>query len=651
MAIGRSNKIEVDVLADSAKKLVQFNQDFKNNVDRLADIMSTGSGAGLVQAGSVSPSASTSAATDTLMAGAQKARLGGGPSDWSQAHPLNGPPGGASRPPGDISQGGEGDFEKDYIEATKRIGEGVPTSFRQMLGYYGSGQLQLNPLAPFGGAFDEYGVRGTFGQMAPKWMGGQGNVELRQDMAKRANAAVFNMQATKALGMKLMGQYSSFWNGTTGLVNAGTSTNAMNSRSGPLPFGLFSPAMMHGLSEGFWKPLLSSDFGFNGAYSLAQAQQARQAINEYGWSGGNMGDWLANTLKQNTIRTGLDAQTQMAVLDPMLRWGGNNFQEVNTALGSLASAATAAGYNTQQFAQQLGQASTQVAQQTGIPVGTVMRGMEALSSTTGLSPTQLAPLYTQQNMLMAAGLTHKSLGQVEFGNSQAGLLSRPMFMFENTLNAAARARGMSGFNQWHEWFYHGNAAQKKAAQDAMAYGPMMLFQTDPEAFGNISPMQLARMFAMGGGSMKGVMRQTGIQSALGSVQAPTTAALDTKIEHMLSGYYTHNPSRNRTLVEQYIKQSQGQTPSERRETALKLIRAYQPRDRRTTAKYEIGLTNDAKKLVTLMGNDPSHTNSGGITGRLSSAGGDFLGGLGSLASGNPVGAAEGVGKAVADLIP
>jgi hypothetical protein len=225
-----------------------------------------------------------------------------------------------------------------------------------------------------------------------------------------------------------------------------------------------------------------------------------------------------------------------------------------------------------------------------------------------------------------------------------------MFMFEKTLDAAARARGMSGFNQWHEWFYHGNAAQKKAAQDAMAYGPMMLYQTDPAAFGNMSPMQLARMFAMGGGSMKGVMRQTTIQSALGSVQAPTTAALDTKIEHLLGGYYGHNASRNHALVEKYIKESQGQTPSERRETALKLIRAYQPRDRRSAAKYEIGLTNDAKKLVQLMGNDPSHTNHGGITGRLSSLGGGLAHAGEDLVSGDPVGAATGAAKSIYDAI-
>lgn len=648
MALGRSNKIEIDVLAESAAKLVQFNKDFGANVDRLADIIAGGgggAGTGLVGAGQISPSASTASGTDKLFSQAPP---------WASARGtlLNS---GASTPPNDISQGGGENFEKEYIEATKRIGA-VPTDLRQFLGYLGEGQLSLPP-NPFSPATWTARNPGAEDEMAQN-PDGSYKMGRMQVFGRRANEAMFQYQAAKALTMKAMGKYSGFWGGTTALVNAGTATNSMESRTGSnlggflpfnLPFGLGSGAMMHGLSEGLWKPLLSSDFGFDGSYSFSQAQAARQAINSYGWSGGNMGDWLAGVLKNNTTRTGLDPQTQMAVLDPMLRWGGGTFQEANTALGQLASAATAAGYNVQQFTQQMLQASEQVAQQTGIPIQTVMRGMSALSATTGLNPTQLAPLYTEQNMLMAAGITHKSLGQVEFGNDQAGLLARPEFMFQASLTAAAKARGMSGFNQWHQWFYHGTPAQKKAAQDAMAYGPMLLYQTDPSAFGNISPMQLAHMFAMGGGTMKGLNRQVNIQSTLGHLSAENTNALDQKIEHMLSTYYPGNPSRNHRLVEQYIKQARGDA-STRRELALRLIRGYRPRDQRTQAKYEIGLTNDAKKLVTLMGNDAAHSNSGGITGRLSSLGGDLLSGNVGGVAGDLGGDAVDAGKAIWDAL-
>lgn len=609
----RRNKIDVaiDLQQKTLEAMNQFTSDFGASVDRLASMIEgvagqTGEGGG---AGKLGPNASTSAGAQQAMRGVQQARMGGVSTSGAGSGGFGGGVfmnrGNASMPPGDISAGGGGEFERDYIEATKRIGEGVPTNLRQALGYYAAGQLQANPLSPLkpGAENDAIAQQG--------WsFSGLRDPEYRRAVAQRANATMFNLQASKAMAMNLMGKYTGFFGDVQNIGNAGYATNANDSRQGLFGSQLFSQTFWHGLSEGVWKPALASDFGFSTNYSFAQAQAARRAINEYGWSGGNQGDYLAGILKGNTVNYGLDPQTQMAFLDPMLRWGGDPFSRIMTTLQQIPKAATAAGYNLQQFTQELVSTATQVAQATGQPVGQVASTISSISAVTGLAPQQVGAMDTFQNQLIAAGLSGKSLGQVVLGNQGQALLKQPLKMLAATL-------GGQGYTvkKWMHDYYHGTAAEKKRAEDAYAYGPYAMFNSPggKEAFGGMSPMQLIHMVGTAG-SGGALTRQSHILDVLSNPQdlergAHTTAQFNAHVENLIRSYFPHNKSRTDAMIKAYEEQAALKgNPGDKAKIAADLLEKYAPYDRRRFSNMTLGLTPQAQKLVALMNQDAAHAN-------------------------------------------
>lgn len=621
----RKNKIDVavDVLADSSAKLEKFNRDFGNTVTRLEKMLQSG-GLGGQGTGGGQGSYGAGHMFDHVAPARQGGQISQIPQGWeSQATPLLNK--------GGPSIAGESGFEQDYIEATKRIGEGVPTSLRQALGYYGSGQLELNPLNPFytdpekSGFNDLITQRGySLSQLRDK--------QYRQNVATRANSALFNLQATKALAMNAMGKYTGFFGQVQAIGNSGYDVNANASRSGILGGMLGSGAFFHGLSENIWQPAISSAFGLNPSYGFGQAQAARQAINSYGWGSGNEGNWLANVLKQNTVNYGLDPQSQMAFLDPMLRWGGQSFQNLNAVLTQIPQAATAAGYNLKQFTQELVAASTQIAQQTGIPIGVAANTINAISATTGLSPSQAGQLDNINNALQAAGMTGTKPWDVMNGTQGQALLAPALKRYSLVLGA----NGFSSMQQFEKSYYHPKTqAEYEQAKKAL-FMMQRYYAADPSAVGNIQPIQAIHMISQAG-STKGLLNQTHILDQLGDpgsleigihgTPQQRMAMINARIEHLLRSYYPGNKSRTEHILSEYMSRAPHQrTPQDLFAMAKGLLEAYQPHDRRKTAQQTIGLTPEAKKLVTLMQNDAAHANAGGVTGFARSAGG-VIGGV------------------------
>jgi len=258
----------------------------------------------------------------------------------------------------------------------------------------------------------------------------------------------------------------------------------------------------------------------------------------------------------------------------------------------------------------------------GLPFTTVARGLTSISATTGLTPKQAGGLYTTQNEFMAAGLTGQSLGSVMFGSGQAGLLKWPISVFQSSL-------GMS-VDTWMKWFYHGTPAQKAKARNALV-GPTLLYQMDPKIFGGMEPLQITHMLAKAG-SLQALMHET---SAWDNILGLTgnVHTMDSRIERRLGDYYLKSPSRDRHMVTEYenwLKHNPRADADARKKEAATLMGRLGPRDNRSVAKYTLGLTPDAKKLVTILGNgnDPSHMNGGSAFARISSEDHNFWGSWG-----------------------
>jgi hypothetical protein len=624
-----NQRIEVDLRVmqqEAIQKLEKFGTDFNNSIDRLLTLTNqmagTGGGGGgntpTGPAGQVNPQASTS-----------------GKTDMGVGNPGVNPSASASFGSGSIDQG--------MTTFNRRVGSdemAIPRSFRQALGYYAEGQLQMNPFAGMGGIRDQ--AAAEIAQANREFVGpmtkDQYKAVRNRFYAGKANDLLFNLQANKAMAVNAMGKYSGFFGGAQGITDMGTGTNANASRSGWFGSGLFSGAFMHGLGQQF-QALKESDFGLDPSYSLGQAQADMGVINSYGWSTGNYGSELAQTVKNNRVKFGVDAQATMGALDPLLRWGGGSFDQLNNALAAIPSSATAAGYTLQQFQQQLLQTTSAVAQSTGLPVPTIMSGIQAISASTGLNPQQAGNLYNMKNELMASGLSGQSLGQFMFGHNQSGLLKFPLEIFQNSL-------GMP-INQWVRWFNHGTPAQKKRAQDAMAYGPMMLYQSNPDIFQGMQPLQMAHMLAQGGGE-KGLLRNTGILDQLMGLSGKESV-VDAKIHHLIRAYKRHDPSQIKDIISKFDNYAKGgYSNQERVKKAYQLLTSQKPAERRQTSNYMIGLTPDARKLITLIGHDPAHSNNNSFFGRASSSLGDSFHALESIGGSNPVDAAHNAFDAITD---
>lgn len=614
----KSNRIEVDLnlmQKEAISRLDQFGKDFNNTVDRLASLLQNVSAdVGGSGAGQLGPNASTAAKTDAAVA------AGGGAG-------RSGPPGtlnaGASTP------GGDHQFEDQFVRLQRRIGANemaIPQSLRQALGYAAEGQLNFNPMAPI----KQYGtnrdqniadalaqLRSTsaYQAMSPA---DRATAEAQATNSARwrtrfgtANDMMFNYEASKALAMKGLGKYTAFTAGVQHITDYGYQTAPNTGTGGILGSSLFSGSFWHGLNESTWQPLVSSTFGLNPAYSLGQAQQARQAINQYGWSSGNMGNWLANVLKENTIRYRLDPQTQMQFLDPMLRWGGwQSFGQLNAVLASLATSAQAAGMNVSQFNQELSQTAMQVAQQTGNTPGTVAGILSNFSATTGLAPSQGADLLSMNNVLMSAAYTGKNPWDIYTGKDQGATLAVPLTRFSQMLGM-----GVDSFMR----MAHGTKAQQEFFKNRM-WQMTMLYQTNPQIFGGMSPLQLMNIMQRNGG-VKGAERHMQIRGQIENLTAAANSqgvplhsiATNHRIEDLIKQY---DPTHASSMIHDYLKMvGAGSTMQQRKQAAEQAINAQAHNKQLQAARHiTIELSGDAKKYFQLA-NDPGHTNSGQSFGR------------------------------------
>lgn len=578
---GKSNRIEVDLQvlqAEAIQKLEKFGTDFNNTVDRLAKILDKSQMAGASvptgTPGTVSPGASTSAQTDQQMLNVQQAR----------------------------NPGSEEAVEEALVRTQRRImgnEVAIPTSLRQALGYAAEGQLNLNPFQPV----ETFRADRARIESNPNLSPEQKKREILKARFGAANDIMFNYESTKALGMNYMHKYGNFFGGIQGISSAGYQTAPNTGTGGVLGSSIFSGSFWHGLGESVWQPMVSSTFGLDPGYSLGQAQQARQAINAYGWSGGNMGNWLSGVLKENTKRYMLDPETQMAFLDPMLRWGGwQSFDQLEATLRALPSAAQAAGMNVKQFTQELVQTAQQVAMQNGNTPGVVANVLSNFSATTGLAPQQGAELMSTQNIMMAAAYTGKNPWDIYTGRDQGALMAMSLSRFQNMLGM-----GVDQFARMAK----GSKADREFFKNRM-WAMTMLYSKDPSIFGGMSPLQLMNIIHRNGG-VGGVERHMQIEGQIANVVGPTRAEERAKIEHLLRRFQPGGVGDS--LAQQFAKAAGTNMDSGTMKAyAEQLLRRQMHNQQLKSARnITIELSGDAKKYFALQG-DPGHQNSGGIAG-------------------------------------
>lgn len=538
-----SNRIEVDLklLQDkNAQKLLEFGKQFDKSVNSLGQLLqdyarqvSGAATAAKVSMPGVGPDASRWSDVNIPTAG--QSRMGG-----QQAQPTNtsevmatgqrlansgyGGGGGPSLPPqalpspspssgGGVGGGGRGNnFEQDYVRAQRRIGEGVPTSVRQFLGYMAEGQMSWqNPLYQT----SEPGVYTQNSDEAER--DDDGNAQVATDdkgrplfsggggVASRLNDAMFNMQSTSALVHNVSSQLSGMRGSILG--TAATGVNLGYSRSGPLgPLG--SPAWQAGMSNAF-QAMRASDFGLSFSYTPEQAQQALQAVQNAGWSGYNQTGWMLNFLKHQQNQ-GITPDTSMALIDPYLRFGGaEDLTTLHDILNSLGPAAKAANMNLAEFQQQVISTAEGINQQTGMGMGASVSALTSFTSVTGLDPSKAAGLFTDpKNLMMASALTGQSMNQLmmtghnqmsavqQFGEMQFSRAVGGMTPDEITKGLAAPT----------------SSAEYKKADEAMS-AAWRLYEMNPQAFGGFSPKEWLNMGSRAG-SFQGVLSRESVMQRL-----------------------------------------------------------------------------------------------------------------------------------------
>lgn len=170
---------------------------------------------------------------------------------------------------------------------------------------------------------------------------------------------------------------------------------------------------------------------FNPWYTSAQAQQARQLTNQYGWSGGQattLQNIMQNLTTEGGIRGVIPQSSMMELLDPAMRYGTGSLQQMVSVINSIPDAAKAANMSLAQFQQNLVDAVQQVAQNGLMTQQNATGALSSFTATTGIAPQTGANLLNDTNMMyMTMGLTHKNAYQVTYGNtSMADRMKVPM---------------------------------------------------------------------------------------------------------------------------------------------------------------------------------------------------------------------------------
>jgi hypothetical protein len=263
------------------------------------------------------------------------------------------------------------------------------------------------------------------------------------------------------------------------------------SRSGLLGTPYFSPAYMNTLGTEWqayrrsrwnvdlnWNPL--KGFGIPGSlfgnpnYTRAQATEAINIANQYGWTGRNR-DQLLDMMEATTRRYGGAIPQEMVtqLMDPGLRFGTTNRREVEQSLDDLAEAARSAHMNLQQFSQQAFQAAEGLSQSVGISGARALRQVTALSEATGLGPSVAGQILSNRSNLM--------LGMAVTGQ-------QPWEAVQNIGRTATAGQfamlGAMGITP-QRWRTAGSQ-EKDAMKNQMA----MIYLSNPDVFGGMTPQQV-----------------------------------------------------------------------------------------------------------------------------------------------------------------
>lgn len=579
MAPGRNNKIEVDLkLLDDKNReaLTAFGKSFNASVERLAGLLGevtgavSGGEAAAARPGKTNDAASK--ASDVKISapptpfystvGATGANTGNftgvrtlNPS--ASVTPMTIGPEMAPGPDGSPMPVGGRQFEKDYIAAQKRIGE-IPVGLRQTLGYIAEGELF------------------------------PGHPTLQKG-ARWGNEQLFKAQAISANAGRVYGHVQSAFASIAAPTALGQ--NLGRSREGGLfGTGLFSSAFTTGIEENF-KAGLSADFGFNANYSMAQAKAARQAIEQYGYSG-DTSDVLAGQLKQLQIHQQLDPGTVMNFLDPYMRYGSaQSGTNLITELQAIPTAAKAAAMNLQTFTQSLTEAADTISQQTGMQPGQLIGALNTFSSVTGLAPTKATQLYTTGNMLQTAALTGTPFSKLyESGAAGGALMTMPLMRLHSML-------GMTS-----------EQLEKLRKTDPAAYYAKMspidlIASRNPDFFGGFTPQQLINTDLRNNDrTVQHMIVQDKIEAAnvtgepgtmpnfVGLLKSygPQSGSIVKRYEDAMAKWMKSNPTASRAKTAQAEKAA-----------ALSAIGVNQQKQAKK-ARLEIGLTTQAAKYFKLM---------------------------------------------------
>lgn len=580
----RSNRIEVDLklLQDkNVEKLQEFGRQFDKSIDKLASMLGSyaeqvsGATQTVARAGKVGPEASrsddvkiTGAAAGYRMGGQGTGGFGGGVN-----YNFGGGGGGSGYGRGEASVATPSNpqsemdadaVEKAFVRAQMRAGasEGaIPVGLRQALGYAAEGVIKIP------GMSEEQSV--AFG--------------------KKYNEKLFQMEAIKRNALLGMQHLQNFYGANLNRIQLGQQLGS--SREGGV-FGIFSPAWTQGVRESIHS-LMESDFGFSPYYSTAQAKQARETLQQYGYSG-QTSDYLADQLKQLQVHRGLDPQAVMAILDPLMRFGGDeNMGQLLSVLQQIPDAAKAAHMNLSEFTQQLISTSQEVAQGTGMTVGGAARALSAFTTTTGLSPSRAAGLFNNpQNLMLAAGMSGQSITSLMEGNDRM---------------APRMAFGLRVF----EGFSGGYTAEQLASmrkKDWKKYQSIMnsawlAYAQNKDIFGGFSPRELINMQTRNNGRL---LQHTTIDEELQS------AASVGRVDQLLKGWGGAAGQHMQNEFETYLAKNPNVTVAQARQEALDLISKSQNAAQTRTARQvtKIDMTPETKKFFKLLNyDDTAHSNS------------------------------------------
>lgn len=532
-----SNRIEVDLklLQDkNLQVLSDFGKQFDKSVQALGMVLGdyasqiTGaiSASNVAGSGGVGPSASV--ASNVRIGGGQ-ARMGGQPptgqsspgfanapasayggggsaSSSQETDQQYGPPPG--RNPG--SEQGYIPFERQYVQASRRIGE-IPVGLRQVFGYMSEGQLPFlqkppkdasgNPLLDANGNAVPAGYTlNEEGQAVPGRMmevGGHISDWMFAQQAIGQNVSLMNQHLSDArnfiIGNALYGQ------------------NLGYSRAGGL-FGtpLGSPAFNVALSNQF-ATMQAANFGLDLSYSPQQAQQAMQAITNYGWSGSGTTDWMLNFIKHQQNQ-GITPDTVMALLDPYLRFGGSEgLTQIHNTLNGIAQAAKAANIPLSEFQQQIVSTAQGISQATGGTVTSAAGALAAFSSVTGVAPERAQELLSDpHNLLLASAMTGESVWQVSQGqNSMQAMQSFGAMQFANSVGNLTPQQIQQGLKAPR------NSAAYQQANAVMSRATVM-WSNNPQIFGGMSPREWLNA-GLRAGSWKGIGQRESVMQKLNSL--------------------------------------------------------------------------------------------------------------------------------------